>query len=78
MFTYLTLLNSYVYTVYCILHYLFFTTYCILSTLSLLIHIFYSYIFLYHSFTRLCVLGFVVEFVRYYLLDTAALSDLEA
>jgi hypothetical protein len=69
---------SYVYNVYCILHYLFFTIYCILAALSLLIHTFYTYIFLSHSFTRLCVLGFVVEFVRYYVLDTAALSDLEA
>ena len=55
MFTYLALLIS---CIFCILHYLFFTIYCILATLSLLIHIFYTYIFSSHSFT---VLGFVVE-----------------
>ena len=66
MFTYLALLISFVYTV-------FYTIYCILvyATLSLLIHIF---IFIpFHI-----PLGICCGIVRYYLLDIAALSELEA
>ena len=69
MFTYPTLLISYVCTVL-------YAIYCILAcaTLSLLIHIFiYSY-----SIPFLIPLGICCGIVRYYLLDIAALSELEA
>ena len=74
MFTYLALLTSYVYT-------LFYTIYCMLAYAapSLIIHILiYSYSIPLDSIPLdLCVLGICCVIVRYYLLDTAALSELE-
>jgi hypothetical protein len=69
MFTYLALLTSYVYT-------LFYTIYCMLAYAapSLIIHIL---IYSYSIPLDLCVLGICCVIVRYYLSDTAALSELE-
>ena len=73
MFTYLALLISYVYTA-------FYTIYCILACAAQHCSSIYLYLYILIPFLYLdmCVLDICWGIVRYYLLDIAALSELEA